>query len=102
MTVDVPVSVVKATAKSNIETNHGTALTAKDEISNLTVLNPATGEFKVGDSDVTWASDNTGSALASDFWTTNSDSLTATDPEDATHTVSGAKGGLPDCALQEG
>lgn len=89
--VNVPVTVAKATAKSDIETNHDSPLTAKDEISNLITLNPTTGEFKVGDSDVTWASDNTGSALASDFWTTNSDSSTAVDPVSGTRT-SGKKG----------
>lgn len=89
--VNVPVTVAKATAKSDIETNQDSPLTAKDEISNLITLSPTTGEFKVGDSDVTWASDNTGSALASDFWTTNSDSSTAVDPVSGTRT-SGKKG----------
>ena len=78
LTVNVPVTVVKATAHNDIETNHDVPLNAKDQITNMSALN--TNNFKVSDADVTWANDAHGAALPSDFWTTNSDSSTAIDP----------------------
>lgn len=87
--VEVPYTVVGANAKSDIETTHGTALTASDEISNLSDL--TTTNFQVAASDISWASDATGAALPSDFWTTNSDSSTAVDPVSGTR-ITGKKG----------
>ncbi len=78
LTVNVPVTVVKATAHNDIETNHDVPLNAKDQITNMSALN--TNNFKVSDADVTWANAAHGAALPSDFWTTNSDSSTAIDP----------------------
>ena len=93
-TISIPTTVYGAIAKNDIETTHGTALTAIDQINNLSRNTGLLHSLGLASNDITvdWASNESGSALAHDFWTTNSDSSTAIDPNDSSKRVSGAKG----------
>ncbi len=67
-TIKIPVSVIGGTAKTNITMTYGdAALVASDQITNKSTL--AT-DFSVTNADISWASDSTGTPLATDFWKT--------------------------------